>query len=100
MGFHDLSREAKATRGDIAEPRTSRLPRILPRVGAKLRREEDEVTPVAVADPRCDFRSQVCDCGGEEGGRGWGAGTSSALDKFFYLLCARIALLLWKNMRC
>lgn len=82
MGFRDSSREAKATRRDIAEPRTSRLPQILPRVRAKLRQEKDEV-----ADPRCDFRWQVCDFSGEGGGRRWGAGKSSMLDKFLPFMC-------------
>lgn len=51
MGLPDWSREAKATRGNTAEPGTSRLSWILPspdptlltRVGAQLSQEKDEV---------------------------------------------------------
>lgn len=85
MGFHGLSREAKATHGDIAEPRTPRLSQTLPRpeptpqlsVRAKLSQENDEIMPVAVADPRCFcvISASKCAtsaglCRGEEGGRG------------------------------
>lgn len=86
MGFRDLSREAKATRGDIAEPRTSRLSQILPSpeptpqlhvFRAKLSQESDEVMPVAVADPQCFCVISPSECAtsaglrrGEEAGRG------------------------------
>lgn len=108
-GFHDLSREAKATCSGFAEPRTSRLSQILP---------SPELTPQFHVFGRaksgkgwsnsCLWLLLILSASvwasaelfrGEEGSRGWGAdGASSTLDKFlpFFLLefcssCGRIS---------